>query len=342
MDATIGIQVFGQYDAARRALERLLEEFEAAADGPEPYPPLGHQLISPLCGPLTGQQWSAFISANTKQQGDWQRWDAFPGGQSCGRLFGQKDSLSRFIEMADTGMALLRTIKATQDDGTAVLPEGLVLRLPTGEAGQGWLQLLYETARAYPTPFLSADPGFWACTGQLDCEEEAVWETTPDGIRYPVHPFFEELRPNLFEASAEAIRLWLDPSQAISVGDRISDGPPVRLPPEPERNGPCPPNEFWLWGKRHELSPKPWLLLEFLWGKEWVRKEDAMRYVYGGTDDAESAFKSLVKRLQGEIANNDCPAEVHTKKEHIRLICFKPCPAPERPAQQAGVVEPNV
>jgi hypothetical protein len=342
MDTVIGIQGLGQYDAARRGLENLLREFEEAADGPGSYPPLFHQLISPLDGPLTEPQWRAFIDANARQGGEWQDWDVLPGGKRCGRLFGHECSFQEFVRMAERGMELLRSISQMRTGESVILPGGLILRLPSGDGCRGWLQLLYETARAYSTPFLSAEPGYWGCTGQLNGEEDSVWTSTPEGVRYPVHPFYEGLTHNLFESSAEALCLWLGLTEDMDFGEPLDDTP-IYLPPEPGKDGPRPPNEFCLWGKLYEFSPMAWRLLEFLWGRGKVKKEDAMRHVYGGAGDDERAFKSLVKRLQAELADekHPCPAAVRTKKEYIWLEIHKPNPAAGRPPEGGSGVQPG-
>jgi hypothetical protein len=331
MDTLTGIQGVGQYDAARRELEKLLEEFVEAADGPESYPSLGHQLISPLNGPWTTEVWEKFIKANSHKNGDWQEFQIFSGGESCARFFGTEDSLSSFIRMAERGMETLKKILKMMEDGKVILPDGLILRLPSCEGNEGWIHLVYDTAHCYPTPFLHADPGNWGCTGQFNWDEDGN----------PAHPFFEKLRSELFKSSAEALSLWLDPSQADITGDRVTDKPPVYLPPEPEQNGPIPPNEFWLWGKPYEFSPKPWLLLEFLWGQGKVKQEDAMRHIYGHADDDQRKFKSLVKSAQRQLAAKDYLAEVHTSRGYISLECFRPSFGIERLAEQGSGVEPG-
>jgi hypothetical protein len=305
MDIMIGIQGFGQYDAARRELERLAEEFDYKKTLP-----LGHQLISPLDGPWTNRQWEAFIEANTKKSPDWQEFEILPGGSSCSRFFGP-GSLDDFGRFANRGMECLKKISKMKEDRTVILRHDLIVRLPSCQGYHGWLQLLYDTARAYSTPFFHAEPGYWGWTGQFPGEDSD-----------PAHPFFEELRYDLFESSAEAIAMWLDPSDAICTGDRITNTP-IYLPPESEKNGPYPPNKFWLWGECYEFSPKAWSLLEFVYGQDSVKKEHAIGHIYGGADDSEGAFDSTVKRLQTELGDQDCPADVHTKAGYIVFEVFK-------------------
>ncbi len=320
MNAVTGIRGFGKYDAARRELARLLRDFEEAADT---YPCLGHQFISPLDGPLTSAQWSAFFEANSLAGGDWQEWDDLPGGECCSRFFGNEISLSSFSRMADSGMKVLATLSRMAEAADLILPSELLLRLPSCEGHHGWLQLLYETARCFLSPWLFAEAGFWGCSGQCTGEEDSRWVTTAAGITYPAHPFFEELRYDLFQSSAAAIRLWLDPDQADSLGDTITDTPIV-LPLEPERNGPSMPNAFWLNGKRYDgFSPAAWRLLECLWGKEAVSMDEAIRHVYGyGANGMESALKATQKRLSRELDEKGCPVEVHRKEELFFLEVF--------------------
>jgi len=308
MDSMIPIPGYGQYDAARRGLEKLRAEFEYAAALP-----LGHQLISPLDKPWPDHKWAAFIAANNKTSGERQEFEVFPGKDCCSRFYGM-GSLRSFISMAEIGMAVLNRISKMREDRTIILQGGLTLRLPSCEGYQGWLQLLYETARCYSTHVLHAEPGYWGCSGQFPSDE-----ANPD------HPFYEELRCDLFKSSADAINLWLDPSEAMCIGEHITDTP-IYLPPEPEKDGPYPPNMFWLWGQKYEFSPKAWLLLEYLWMNLPfpVKMEDANKYVYGGADDCEdeAAFQSTVKRLQSELGKRNCPAEVHCKKLYITLEIF--------------------
>jgi hypothetical protein len=309
--------MIGRYDATRRDLAALLGEFEDAAYGPESYPPLFYHLIW-FGEPLTARLLSAFQTANTKKGGDWQKWDEFPGGDPCGRFFGFERSLSAFMSMAQRGMEILTRIRELRNAEDVFLPADFTIDLTPYQGHLAWIYLVFETARAYSTPILRTEPCYWGCTGQVNDEEPQVYAKTEDGIAYPDHPPLERLSCNLFEASDEAIRLWLNPSEAVTIGDPIIDTPPIRLPPEPEQNGPQPPNVFWLWGKRYTFSPKPWDLLSILWGGGKVKKEDAMLCIYQA-DDAERKFTSTVKHLQHELGAQDCPAAVYTKREYIWL-----------------------
>lgn len=320
MNAEIGIRGLGQYDATRRELERLQREFEDAAEN---YPSLGHQLVSPLEGPLTKEQWSAFKNANSDQNGDWQKWDDLPGGDSCGRFFGDEISLNSFIMMAEMGMAVLSKMRTLADESESIIPFDLVLRLPACGGYHGWLQLLYGTARCYSTPFLHAEPSYWGCAGQFTAEEDSE-SISVGGVLLPAHPFYEVLRYDLFKSSAEAIGYWLDPELAFDRGDHVTETP-IHLPPEPERNGPSLPDAFWLGGKKYEgFSRTAWRLLECLYGKEWVSMDDAIRHVYGDcADQMEKAIISAQKRLSKELDAKGCPVEVHRKQAGFYLEVFR-------------------
>jgi hypothetical protein len=227
--------------------------------------------------------------------------------------------------MAEQGMVVLATLSRMAEAADVILPSELLLRLPSCGGRHGWLQLLYETGRSFSSPWLFAEAGFWGCSGQTTGEEDAQWGRCPSGVWYPLHPFYEELRYDLFWSSAEAVRLWLEPDQAFGVGDRITDTP-ISVPPEPERNGPSLPDAFWLNGKRYDgFSPAAWLLLECLWGKEALSTDEAIRHVYGGgADGMEGAIISTQKRLSRELEAKGCGVEVRRRGNHFILEVFSP------------------
>ncbi len=236
--------------------------------------------------------------------------------------------------MAERGFSLLLDL-AVLERCSAQMPEGYKLRLPPLHGWVGWLKLVYETGRCYSTDLLHAEPGFWNRTGCVTCEEESAWDTV-DGTRFPAHPFYEELRHDLFLSSAEAIYLWLDPWSGVNFSGYITDSP-ISLPEGPEENGPARPDSFWLFGKEYKaFSPKCWTLLECLWGKESVSLDQAVELVYGHDAEKESAITSAIKRLGAELLRKGCPAEVHKKNGHVYLSLI------HSPTQQATAVSPGL
>jgi hypothetical protein len=279
-------KVIGQYDALRRELAGLQDLFSYAATN---FPAVHSQLISPLGGPLSAAQWDSFIAANSRPGGDWQSWEAFPDKRRCARFFGNSASLSSFRRTADDGYRLLRQVKRLEDDGKALVPEGLLVSLPPYDGYFGWLYLLYRSPGCDNHGILHAEPGYWGCTGQIRADDT---ESPTGGV--PVHPYYEELQDDLFLSSAKAIGLWLD-AEAADL--------PITLPPEPEPNGPSRPDTFWLHG--HAYSPfgeHEMLLLECLWGRnEGVHYDKANDYVYG-VNARDTALKSLYTVVSLKIA----------------------------------------
>ena len=133
--------------------------------------------------------------------------------------------------MVNRGIDLLTRFRTLVDSGTALIPDELMLTLPPCGGTLGWIWLLYDTAVNDPTPFLRLKLNAWNQTGQ-----SASYD--PDS-----HPFYQELSQNLFQSSAEAIDVWLDPFQQYVL---------ICLPPEPLTNGPHPPDQFWLHGTKYD------------------------------------------------------------------------------------------
>jgi hypothetical protein len=188
----------------------------------------------------------------------------------------------------------------------------LLVSLPPYDGYFGWLYLLYKTAASGNSDSLSAQPGFWGRTGQL-AEDAEEWSQYA-GIVVPVHPFYEELRDDLFLSSGKAIGLWLE----VEAADL-----PIILPPEPEANGPSRPETFWLHGHPYRpLGEHEMLLIECLWGKEAVHYDKANDYVYG-VNAGDTALKSLYKNLNAKFRDLHCPATISLKNQHFVLEVFK-------------------
>jgi hypothetical protein len=303
-------QLIGQYDAVRRELAGLQDLFSYAAAN---YPPVYSQLISPLDGPLSGAQWDRFVAVHSRPGGDWQDWEVFPDKRRCVRLFGDSGSPSGFLRMADDGYRLLRRVKRLEDDGKAMVPEGLHVSLPLYDGYLAWLYLLYTTAASANRDSLHAQPGYWGRTGQLRAEDAEEWSSSA-GIVVPVHPFYEELQDDLFLSSAMAIGLWLE-AEAADL--------PIILPPEPEPNGPSRPDTFWLHG--HPYGPfgeHEMLLLECVWGKKPVHYDTANDCVYS-VNAGDTALKSLYKNVNAKFRKFECPATISLKNQHLVLKDFK-------------------
>lgn len=215
-----------EYDLFRSQLLDLAAEFDEAAIA---YPPLMHQWV---WGDekMKGADWQAFIRANSRPDGDWQEWSVVPRRMRCARFHGFDDGLDEFLRLAKRGYALLTTAKDWIKANTAST-SGVVLRLPKETGQHGWAEAVYLTARRYATALLSERSAYWAISGQSTDEETASWTVTQTGEQYPDHPAYEELVHDIFRSSAEAIRLWLAPSQVVTVGEVLESLDQIVLPP---------------------------------------------------------------------------------------------------------------
>jgi hypothetical protein len=205
------------YEHFRRKLFELSMAFDAAAVS---HPNLLHQWVWGGYENMQVADWQAFIRANSRIDGDWQEWSVAPGGMRCARFHGFEDGLTEYHRLAERGYKFLQDLRAWLD-GCAEAPAGIVLNLPEETGPHGWTEAIYLTARCYATAMLSERSGYWNVSGQGSGSEEDSWTTTEAGERYPDHPAYEELVHDVFHSSAEAIRLWLDPDQAVRIGDYL-------------------------------------------------------------------------------------------------------------------------
>ncbi len=214
-----------EYEVLRAELLGLTEEFEQAA---AQHPFLGHQW---LWGDeeMKAADWQAFFSANSVHGGDWQEWQPLPGRVRSARFFGFQQGLYDYLRLARRGWRLLRKIKRLAGEGQP-LPVGVCVNLPDLGAQHGWTEAVYLTARAYATAVLSERSGYWGRTGQSTGDEDTLWTKTESGQRFLTCPAYEALLHDVFHSSAEAIRLWLSPSESLTVGEVAENTPPIVLP----------------------------------------------------------------------------------------------------------------
>jgi hypothetical protein len=212
------------YEGFRSELFQLAGAFDEAG---ALFRPLLHQWV---WGDETmkSADWQAFIRANSRADGDWQNWSVVPGRLRCARFHGFQKGLDEYLRLAERGYSLLRRLRDCTKDRHD-LPTGLVLDLPKKLGKDAWTEAIYLTARCYATALLSERSGYWASSGQGTGSEDDSWTTTEAGERYPDHPACEELIHDAFRSSAEAIRLWLDPEQVVTVGE-VLDHPRLVFP----------------------------------------------------------------------------------------------------------------
>jgi hypothetical protein len=248
----------------RIELMRLLDHFERAAGR---CAPIYHQLLWTLA-PMTVEAWSAFVSANEAAVGGRHEWDIFPDGQACGLLRGDGEGWEEFRRLAASGSLLLEAFK----------PEGESKVSAPGH--HTWLSVVHDTAAAAATAILRLEYGLWGAAAETrpDELETLAKETTGGEVRFPKHPQVQTLHHDLFVSSAEAIRLWLDPDSAVTVGVPLCAWP-VTIPVPECGSAPGIIKPVWL-ADRREL---------------WVGESLIKRYkqLPGNQDLILSAFQEL-------------------------------------------------
>jgi hypothetical protein len=96
--------------------------------------------------------------------------------------------------------------------------------------------------------------------------------------------------------------------------------PATPLLPPPD--GPMEPNLFYWNGRRVQLEPLPWRLLEHLWGYRYSRKPRqrlAVGEAVWGHDPSDDSFKSAMKRINTPLAEESIPITACSKSGHVWL-----------------------
>ncbi|MGC1719338.1 MAG: hypothetical protein WA746_10145 [Isosphaeraceae bacterium] len=172
-----------------------------------------------------------------------EEWFISEKGRKCGRCYGEATALEEFQGLAITADYLLHQL--------SVLPNTFGQRIYTFESKgiQTWLDHVYSTAVAIHSTLLyqirdlqfdetidELDPVKELDLGSLSSED---MKDQPVTRRDLIHPECFRLYPNLFLASFEAIRIWLDPTSRLSLikdhesGDYLAATAlsPIILPP---------------------------------------------------------------------------------------------------------------
>ncbi len=155
--------------------------------------------------------WQAFQSAAAGRigKGEWEEWENSPRDY-CGCFFGNPDLLPRFRRLAVSGILILSAIDREASHGRPT-PLDFSLELPKKPNFTDWIWLLFETANLSTAWLRFDDYRFWNLPISKpldDLDENELWETTANGVRFPRHPLYRTLHMDLFSSSAEAIRLW--------------------------------------------------------------------------------------------------------------------------------------
>jgi len=205
------------YEPFRASLMAIWGEMSRAS---RKYPALYHQRLSDplLVGPdvISVEAFLAFQKAYPQRSTDeWVSWQRTPDGSCWGRFHGSVAGLDEFERLAESAYLVLQKFDS---------------ELPEGHGFHGWLNVIHDMARDFPTPLLRTRNGVWGVDRQPVGErfDELVtnWKTTDEsGIRYRPHPFFNLLVHNVFTSSMSAIELILNPEKALLVGEWLDDIP---------------------------------------------------------------------------------------------------------------------
>ncbi len=219
----------GQYPLLRDELRRLAEHFRQSAAA---YPGLRCQRVWDA-NPVSDAGWERFADANPLDAA-WQETHLLAGGDGLLRYYGNFAALGPFTALADGGWLALARLET--------LAEAHVVLGNSGYA-DGWVEAVVETALSTMTPVLRVECERWNLPeeqlGGLDDAAPGYWsDAGPD--RYPVHPCVQSLSLDAFASSAEAIRLWLDPTACVTVGLRLDDLA-IRLPARGSASATPPP-----------------------------------------------------------------------------------------------------
>ena len=222
------------YKPYQASLMAILEEMRRASGQ---YRPLFHQRLSDpmLVGPdvISEAAFLEFKKANSQPpDGEWESWERTPDGSYWGRYHGNQAGLDEFERLAESAYLILQEFDT---------------ELPEGHGVHGWLNVIHDMARDFPTPLLRTRFGVWGVEPQPEGDkfDELVtsWRKSNEtNVEYRPHPIFNLLVHNVFTSSISAIELILDPEKALLVGDvNLEDSlvtpqlPGEYEPPEPEQ-----------------------------------------------------------------------------------------------------------
>lgn len=222
------------YEPLRASLMAIWSEMSRAS---QKYPALYHQRFSDpmLVGPglISEEAFAAFQGMFPDKE--WASWEQTPDGSYWGRFHGNKDGLDEFEQLAESAYLVVQEFNS---------------ELPEGHGFHGWLNVIHDMARDFPTPLLRTRYGVWGIdpqpTGDKFDELVNLWENSA-AARFRPHPFFNLLVHNVFTSSMSAIELILAPEKALLVGEWLEDLPALlsSFDDEPSQastiDGPCRP-----------------------------------------------------------------------------------------------------
>ena len=169
-------------------------------------------------------------------------WEHWEHGDSATRFcfYGNPELLTRFDRLSKSGMVILRefeflTSPPHADTAPGSVPSGYFVNSSTSRHDNNWVNLVFETAELNSTFLRFDEYCYWdypeISVDWDDLTDEDFWETNSDGVRVPLYPEYQTLHLDLCSSSAEAIRLWRNPSTIVRYSDRDSDSEsPICIP----------------------------------------------------------------------------------------------------------------
>ena len=82
-------------------------------------------------------------------------------------------------------------------------------------------------------------------------------------------------------------------------------------------DGPQPPNLLVWSGRRHDLPPRQWRLLDFMWEKGEASLDEVEAQVWDSDEIKASTVKATVSKLNNALLTADCPLRLSVKSGRL-------------------------
>jgi len=309
------------YVALRNQLERLNGDFRKASDH---WPGLYQQMV---WTDLPVSEWNWFKHLRMEP---WQEWEATPDDDKCHRYSGNQAAFAEFCRLAETGYRLLQ--QAERLAATNALPQGSEIALSEYGGHFGWIEALFETAMYQMSAGLWMKEEIYDLPDQLDALEKNLNIRFDKRYPPPRVVFGYKLVRDLMLSSAEAIECWLNPQGNAPIEGRLYHEPLIILPgsrcAQELKDGPLPPPlaGFVIDGITiPHVAPRELRLLNLLWEKKSVPRDEAIDFVYEvDADFKANALKCVAKRLARRLDQFNVPRSISLANGFVTLEALRP------------------
>ncbi len=151
-----------------------------------------------------------------------------------------------------------------------------------------------------------------------------------DGYRHHAQNWLADVRLALCAAdAARSAGLILPPSEATPEEVAAPQPPETNTAhrlltgndplPHPHPDGPDQPCWLWWANVRHELTPRLWQILAYLWDHDNVPVEDLVSHVWGeeGEEAKDSTVRSNLSQLNARLNEIGVPRQYRLRRGHI-------------------------